>query len=109
MSLMACRRPRNGVTESRHILSTRITETVVTFTRPFSLTGIDAVQPPGAYEVVTEEEQIPGLSFVAFRRLATTMHLPANPAPGQRREAIAVDPDELAAALAADAAATGVC
>ena len=40
-------------------MSTRITETMVTFTRPFSLTGIYAVQPPGTYEVVTEEEQIP--------------------------------------------------
>ncbi len=88
-------------------MSTRTTETMVTFTRPFSLTGIDAVQPPGTYEVVTEEEQIPGLSFVAFRRLATILHLPANPAPGQRREAIVVDPAELAAALEADAVATG--
>lgn len=88
-------------------MSTRTTETKVTFTHPFSLTGIDAVQPPGTYAVLTEEEQIPELSFVAFRRLATTLHLPANPAPSQRREAIAVDPIELAAALAADAAATG--
>lgn len=86
-------------------MSTRITEKMVTFTRPFSLTGIDAVQPPGTYEVVTEEEQIPGLSFIAFRRLGTTLHLPANPAPGQRCEAIAVDPAELAAALEADVAA----
>lgn len=88
-------------------MSMRIAETVVTFTRSFSLTGTDAVQPPGTYEVVTEEEQIPGLSFVVFRRLATTLHVPASPAPGQRRKAIAVDPTELAAALAADAAATG--
>ena len=88
-------------------MSTRIAETKVTFMHLFSLTGIDAVLPPGTYAVVTEEEQIAGLSFVAFRRLATTLHLPANPAPGQRREAIAVDPAELAAALAADAAATG--
>lgn len=90
-------------------MSTRITETMVTFTRPFSLTGIDAVQPPGTYEVVTEEEQIEGLSFVAFRRLATTLHLPASPAPGQRREVVTIDPAELAAALRADAAATGTC
>lgn len=89
-------------------MSTRITETMVTFKRPFALTGIDGVQPPGTYEVATEEEQIPGLSFVAFRRVATTLHLPATPAPGQRREVIAVDPTELAAALGADAAAAGV-
>jgi hypothetical protein len=85
-------------------MSTRTTETMVTFRRPFALTGIDGVQPPGTYRVLTEEEQIPGLSFVAFRRLSTTLHLPANPVPGQRREMIVVDARELATALEADAA-----
>jgi hypothetical protein len=80
---------------------------MVTFSRPFALTGMDGVQPPGTYLVVTEEEQIPGLSFIAFQRLRTTLHLPANPAPGQTRQLIAVDPAELAAALEADAAASG--
>jgi hypothetical protein len=87
-------------------MSTRITDTSVMFTNPFSLIGIDAVQPAGTYEVVTEEKQIPGLSFVAFQRLGTILRLPANPAPGQRRQAIPVDPAELAAALEADLART---
>jgi hypothetical protein len=47
----------------------------VTFTRPFNLTGIDGVQPAGAYEVFTDEELIDDLSFVAYRRVATAMHL----------------------------------
>ena len=72
-------------------MSTRTTETTVTFARPFTLTAIDGIQAPGTYRVVTEEEQIPGLSFVAFQRLSTTLHLPANPAPGQLREMIAVE------------------
>jgi len=88
-------------------MSTRTTETMVTFSRSFALTGIDGIQAPGTYRVVTEEEQIPGLSFVAFQRLSTTLHLPADPAPGRTREMIAVDPVELAAALEADAAASG--
>jgi hypothetical protein len=88
-------------------MSTRATETMVTFSRPFALAGIDGVQAPGTYQLVTEEEQIPGLSFVAFRCVSTTLHVPADPAPGQRREVIAVDRAALTAALDADAAATG--
>ena len=85
-------------------MSTRTTETLVTFSHPFALSGINGVQLPGTYRVVTEEEQIPGLSFVAYRRHSTTLYLPANPAPGQLREMISVDPAELAAILEADAA-----
>ena len=85
-------------------MSIRTTETTVTFRRPFTLTAIDGAQPAGTYRLVTEEEQIPGLSFVAFRRVATLLHLPANPAPGRTHQVVDVLPDELAAAVAADAA-----
>lgn len=85
-------------------MSTRTTETTVTFTRSFVLTAVDGIQPPGTYRLVTEEEQIPGLSFAAFLRRATMLHLPADPAPGQTRYVATVDPVELAAALAADTA-----
>jgi hypothetical protein len=54
--------------------------------------------------VVTEEEQIPGLSFTAFRRTETLLYLPADPLPGATRQAVSVSPDELAEVLAADAA-----
>lgn len=83
-------------------MSTRTTEASVTFCRPFTLTALDGLQPAGTYRLVTDEEQIPGLSFVAFRRLATLLHLPADPAPGATRQVVNVDPAELAAALAAD-------
>jgi hypothetical protein len=99
-------------------MSMRTTETTVTFRHPFALAGLDGRQPAGTYRLVTEEEQIPGLSFVAYRRLATMLHLPADPAPGDTRpsytsprymsprymsQVISVDPVELAALLAADA------
>ncbi|MBN9491585.1 MAG: hypothetical protein J0H44_30475 [Alphaproteobacteria bacterium] len=84
-------------------MSTRTTETTVTFGRSFVLTAIDGVQPAGTYRLVTEEEQIPGLSFAAYQRRSTMLHLPANPAPGQARYVVQVDPAELATALAADA------
>ena len=43
----------------------------VTFHHPFRIRGIDRLLPPGAYEVVTDEEMIEGLSFPAYRRVAT--------------------------------------
>jgi hypothetical protein len=88
-------------------MSIRTTETTVTFRHPFALAALDGRQPAGTYRLVTEEEQIPGLSFVAFRRLATMLHLPADPAPGDTSQVVSVDPAELAALLAADA--TGSC
>lgn len=83
-------------------MSTRSTETTVTFGRPFALAAVDGIQPAGTYRLVTEEEQIPGVSFAAYRRCATMLHLPGDPAPGQTCFVVQVDPAELAAALAAD-------
>lgn len=85
-------------------MSTRTTETTVTFRRSFMLAPLEGAQPAGTYRLVTEEEQIPGLSFTAFRRTATLLYLPADPVPGGTRQVVSVSPDELALALAADAA-----
>ena len=49
----------------------------VTFRHPFRIRGIDRLLPPGAYEVVTDEEMIEGLSFPVFRRVATMIMVPA--------------------------------
>lgn len=83
-------------------MTTRTTETTVTFRRPFTLDALDSVQPAGTYRVETDEELLPGLSFDAFQRVATMLHLPAMSATGGRRQVVTIDPAELAAALAAD-------
>ena len=49
---------------------------LVTFIRPFQLTGMDQIEPPGTLEVTTEEEEIGDLVFEAYRRIATTIYLP---------------------------------
>ena len=49
----------------------------VTFQHSFRIRGIDRLLPPGAYEVITDEEMIEGLSFPAFRRVATMIMVPA--------------------------------
>ena len=78
------------------------TETTVTFRHPFTLAALDSVQPAGTYRIETDEELLEGLSFAAFQRVATMLHLPAMSAPGGRRQVVTVDPGELSAALEAD-------
>jgi len=81
----------------------RSSETTVTFARPFSLGDMDRPQPAGTYRVVSDDEELPGISFVALRRVATFFHTPAlsNLAPA-RSEVFQIDANELAAAIADD-------
>lgn len=84
-------------------MATRTSETTVTFRHPFTLPPLDGPQPAGTYRLVFDEEEVPGLSFLAFRRTATLLHLPAiaiSPYPSQ---VLAVLPADLEAAIAADA------
>jgi hypothetical protein len=81
----------------------RSSETLVTFRRPFRLASFDAPQPAGTYRVVTDEEEILGLSFQAYRRTATVLHVPAVSVLSGQTQALPIDPDELASALRADA------
>jgi hypothetical protein len=43
----------------------------VTFKHPLGIRGVDRFSPAGLYEVIADEEMIEGLSFAAFRRIAT--------------------------------------
>jgi len=83
-------------------MADRSIETIVTFRRPFSLAALDAPLPAGSYRVVTEEDAIHGLSFQAFHRTATLLLLPALGPHWSVRQMVPVNPDELAAAEAAD-------
>jgi len=72
---------------------------------PFQLAGVDEVQPAGIYDVETVEEQLEGLSFVAYRRVATTITLHGSTAATVSRQFVTIDPDDLASALVRDAEA----
>lgn len=48
----------------------------VTFKHPFRIRGVERLLPAGTYTVITDEQSIEGLSFDAFRRIATTILLP---------------------------------
>ena len=82
----------------------RTTETTVTFKNPFMLESFDRLQPAGTYRLVIDEEEIVGLSFPAYRRTSTVLHVPACASDSTSRQAFPVDPKELEAALVADAA-----
>jgi hypothetical protein len=76
----------------------RTTREVVAFERPFSLSAIDAVQPAGMYTVEIDEDLIEGVSFLAYRRIATTIYLPLRDGGPGSVQAVRVDPRELEAA-----------
>jgi hypothetical protein len=81
----------------------RSTDSLVTFQHPFTLRDIVGTQPSGTYQVETVELAIDGLSFVAFRRVSTTITLPAVGTLTMRREFVEIDPADLATALQRDA------
>ena len=86
-------------------MTTRTTRKTVTFSYPFSLEDVGRMLPAGSYEVVTDEELIEGLSFPVYRRVATSILVPAQAFQGSV-EMVTVDPRKLAAARARDAAAS---
>ncbi len=75
----------------------RTTREPVTFTHPFILDGAEGVQPAGTYDVEVDEELIEGLSFLAYRRIATTIYLPLGSRAVGSHQAVRVDPGELEA------------
>ena len=88
-------------------MTTRTSRKIVTFTRPFSLGGIDEVLPAGSYTVDTDEELIEGLSFLSYRRISTVILLPSLSRRSSFVEAIDIDPADLEAAQRKDTAADG--
>jgi hypothetical protein len=74
----------------------------VTFTRPFSLTDLDGIQPAGTYRIQTVDVTLDSLSILAYRRVSTTIELPAVGTASSRRQVITIDPLELEAALKRD-------
>ncbi len=73
---------------------TRTTHKDVTFKRPFSLAGGDEVFPAGVYATETDEELIEGLSFVAYRRLSTIIHLHSTSTNKALSRSISISPIE---------------
>jgi hypothetical protein len=83
-------------------MTTRPSGKTVTFRHPFRLSAVDDVQPAGRYLVEADEEQLQSLSFPAYRRRATLIHLAGMPGSNELARVVDIDPAELASALARD-------
>lgn len=88
-------------------MTMRTRETTVTFLRPFRLSAFDHPQAPGTYRLAIDEEEILGISFIAYRRTATMLHTPATAVRTGPHQVFVIDPAELATALEADAGLQG--
>jgi hypothetical protein len=86
-------------------MTTRSRREIVHFRHPFRIKGIDRELAPGAYEIVTDEEMIEGLSFPCFRRVATMIMVPAAAPHRSSMEMISISSVDLAAAQSIDASA----
>jgi hypothetical protein len=76
---------------------------IITFKHPFRINGIDRQLPAGAYEVITDEEMIEGLSFASFRRVATMIMVPAAGPRSSTMEMVSIDSVDLSEARRLDA------
>lgn len=76
---------------------------VVTFKHPFQIPGVDRLLPAGAYEVITDEEMIEGLSLPTYRRVATMIVVPAAATRGATMEMISIGSVDLSDAQRIDA------
>lgn len=83
----------------------RVTKRSQTFQRDFLLAGFDAPIPAGITDIEHHEEQIEGLSFIAYRRVSTTIALPSGAQSSRLRqnvEIVDIDPADLARAVEQD-------
>lgn len=83
-------------------MNVRTRETTVTFDHAFHLSEAEGDLPAGTYRLVIDEEQLLGVSFLAYRRMATMLYTPALAAPPGRNECLSVNAAELDAALLKD-------
>jgi hypothetical protein len=86
-------------------MTTRSRRETVHFKHPFRIRGVDRLLPAGAYEVVTDEEMIEGLSFPCFRRVATMIMVPGASLNISSMEMISISSVDLTDAQRDDASA----
>jgi hypothetical protein len=73
----------------------------VEFIHPFHLDEIERALPAGSYTIETEEEALDGVSFLAWRRVATNLFVRPNQTSGAV-QMWAIHPDSLEAAIKRD-------
>lgn len=82
-------------------MTSRTTQTLVSFASAFSLPFSETPQPPGDYRVDHDEESIDGASWLAWRRVGSFIHLPGIGLAGTH-QMVPINPADLEAALQKD-------
>lgn len=81
----------------------RTTETTMTFRYLFRLASADSPQPAGTCRLAIDEDEIFGVSFLAFRRTATMLHISVISISSRPDHVFSVNAMELEAGLKVDA------
>ncbi len=87
-------------------MTTRTRHNATVFQNAFMLEGVGRLLPAGTYDVVTDEELIEGLSFPAYRRVATMIEVPTYSLRSTSSEMLTINPEQLARAQERDALMT---
>jgi len=88
-------------------MTIRTTSKFVLFNHAFKIGLWSQSHPPGSYRVDTDEELIEGLSFIAYKRKLTVIHLPSNYKSKHLTRALTVCASDLDIALKKDKAKSG--
>ncbi len=80
----------------------RTINSTVVFHHPFSIAGLDGVQPPGRYAVSSDEEEIGGLNSTGWRRTGTSIRLPSVDVNSGFEQVHTINPFDLEQALTRD-------
>lgn len=83
-------------------MTARTTETEVRFLHPFRLSPKDATYPAGLYRVTTDEEEILGLSFIAYITTSVFLDVPSIESTAAISERLQIDRRQLDAAILLD-------
>ena len=84
-------------------MTTRSRRETIHFRHSFRIKGIDRQLAPGAYEIITDEEMIEGLSFPCFRRVATMIMVSGAPPRQSSTEMFSISSVDLSDAQRIDA------
>ena len=88
-------------------MTIRTSSKFVIFNHPFKIGMLSEFQPAGSYQVDTDEELIEGLSFVAYKRILTIIHLHSKNKLKSLTRALTISAKDLEIALQKDRSDSG--
>lgn len=84
-------------------MAKRTTQVIARFSEPFELPGVDKPQPAGDYRIDHDEESVEGVSWIAWRRVGSFIHLPGIGVRSSTRQMAPIDAADLKGVIEKDA------